>query len=61
MTYSVWTREEPTTQSPLEITLSGLPIGQWILLFPAGGFLLVMGGLVAWFLRRRLGGAEAAP
>ena len=57
--YAVWLREEPTPQSPLEITVSGLPIGQWMLLLPAGAFLVVMAGLVAWFLRRRLAGVEA--
>ena len=55
----MWLREEPTPQSPLEITVIGLPIGPWMLLLPAGAFLVVMAGLVAWFLRRRLAGVEA--
>ncbi|MCZ6843806.1 MAG: hypothetical protein O7G32_13370 [SAR324 cluster bacterium] len=57
-TYSTWSAAELPPSAALRISVSGIPIRQWIFLIPLAGFLAVMAGVVLWFLRKRLGRAS---
>ncbi|MDH4249145.1 MAG: hypothetical protein OEW39_15175 [Deltaproteobacteria bacterium] len=52
--FDAWVARELVTGDRLDISISGIPVVQALYLFPAGGFLLLMSGVVLWFLRGRL-------
>jgi hypothetical protein len=55
VSYTVWARESLAAGTPVTVRLSGIPILQVLLLAPLVGFAVLMGGIVFWFLKRRLG------
>jgi hypothetical protein len=54
VTFATWSRTELAPDALLAARLSGVPMSQWVLLFPLAGFALVMAGVVIVFVRRRL-------
>jgi hypothetical protein len=56
--FNAWAARDLPADKPIAIRLSGVPVRQEVYLLPTGGFALLMVGVVAWFLRRRLRGGE---
>jgi hypothetical protein len=55
--YDTWAATDVPAQQPLTVELSGVPVRQEVYLIPTGGFIVLMVGVVLWFLRKRLRGA----
>ncbi|MBI3993072.1 MAG: hypothetical protein HY342_07345 [Candidatus Lambdaproteobacteria bacterium] len=52
--YDSWGRSDIAENTTISMRVSGAPMSQQALLAPAGGFFVVMAGVVWWFLRKRL-------
>lgn len=60
VTYDAWERPQVPAGATVRLRLTGAPMAYWVLWMPAAGFFVLMAGVVAWFLRRRLGGTGDA-
>lgn len=49
--YNVWSQEDLPAGAVQPVRVSGLPMRQSLLLIPLAGFLVLMAGVVAWYLR----------
>ena len=58
-TYDVWSGADFAAGAPISFTVSGVPVAQWIYLFPAAVFFAVMAVVVLWFMRNRLGAVDS--
>lgn len=58
--YDAWEGGKIAAGETLFITAGGLPVKQELLLLPLAGFLLVMAGVVIWFIMGRLGSPARA-
>jgi len=58
--FSAWATTDVAAGQSIAVRMSGVPIRQEVYLIPAGGFVLLMGGVVLWFLRKRLRAAASA-
>ena len=52
--YDSWGRSDIPENTLVSVSVSGVPMSQKALLAPAGGFAVVMAGVLWWFLRKRL-------
>jgi hypothetical protein len=54
-TYDAWSGPNIAARHPVALRATNIPIRQELLLIPSGVLLTVLGGIVFWYLRRRLG------
>lgn len=52
--YDAWSSARMPAQRPVRVSARGIPVRQELYLIPLVGFFIAMGGVVWWFLRRRL-------
>ena len=57
--FDVWAATDLPAQESVQVRFSGVPVRQEVYLIPVGGFVLLMAGVVIWFLRRRLAHPDA--
>ena len=52
--FSAWSTTDIAAGQPVDVRMGGVPIRQEVYLIPTGGFVVVMLGVVLWFVRKRL-------
>lgn len=59
MRYDAWVTNDVAATQPIEVRMSGVPSQQEYFLIPIAGFLVLMAGVVVFFLRRAKRGDDA--
>ncbi|HKI99174.1 MAG TPA: hypothetical protein VKB51_11935 [bacterium] len=52
--YDSWVATDIAALTPVSLRMSGVPVPQQVYLVPTAGFVLLMVGMVGWFMLRRL-------